>query len=46
MVVLCSSYYGESMDITFLIVVAVAMKLLKIKDNYVSDRETYLEQDL
>ena len=33
MVVLCSSYYGESVDIKFLIVVAVAMKLLKIKVN-------------
>ena len=31
MVVLCSSYYGESVDIKFLIVVAVAMKLLKLK---------------
>ena len=46
MVVLCSSYYGESVDITFLIVLAVAMKLLKIKANKVGDPETYLEQDL
>ena len=29
----------------FLIVVAVATKLLKIKGNWVSDPETYLEQD-
>ena len=33
MVVMCYSYYGESVDIEFLIVVAIAMKLLKIKDN-------------
>ena len=33
MVVLCFSYYGESMDIKFLIVVTVAMKLVKIKIN-------------
>ena len=46
MVVTCSSYCGESVDIKFLIVVAIAMKLLKIKDNQVSDPETYLEQDL
>ena len=31
---MCSSYYGESVDIKFLIVVAVAMKLLKIKVNW------------
>ena len=43
---MCSSYYGESVDITFLTVVAIATKLLKIKVNYVSDPETYLEQDL
>ena len=30
MVVLCSSYYGESVDIKFLTVVVVAVKLLKI----------------
>ena len=30
MVVMCSSYCGESVDIKFLIEVAVAMKLLKI----------------
>ena len=33
MVVLCSSYYGESADIAFLIVVAILTKLLKIKVN-------------
>ena len=33
MVVLCSLYYGESMDIQFLIVVAIATELLKIKFN-------------
>ena len=33
MVVMCSSYCGESVDIKFLIVGAVAMKLLKIKGN-------------
>ena len=46
MVVVCSSYCEESVDIKFLIVVAIAMKLLKIKDNYVSDPETLLEQNL
>ena len=46
MVVMCSLHCGESVDIKFLTVVAVAMKLLKIKDNYISDPETYLEQDL
>ena len=46
MVVLCSSYYGESMDIAFLIVVSILTKLLKIKVNEVGDPETYLEQDL
>ena len=46
MVVLCSSYYGESVDIAFLIVVAILMKLLKIQVNLVGDPETYLEQDL
>ena len=46
MVVLCSSYYGESVDIKFLTVVAIAMKLLKIKVNQVGDPETYLEQVL
>ena len=45
MVVMCSLYCGESVDIEFLIVVAVAMKLLNIKGNQVSDPETYLEQD-
>ena len=33
MVVLCSSYYGEYVDIKFLTVVAIATKLLKIKVN-------------
>ena len=46
MVVLCSSYYRESVDIAFLIVVAILTKLLKIKVNWVGDPETYLEQDL
>ena len=46
MVVLCSLYYGESVDIAFLIVVAILTKLFKIKVNKVSDPETYLEQDL
>ena len=46
MVVQCSSYYGESVDIAFLTVVAILMKLLKIKVNSVGDPETYLEQDL
>ena len=30
---MCSSYCRESVDIKFLIVVAIAMKLLKIKGN-------------
>ena len=30
----------------FLCVVAIAMKLLRINGNQVSDLETYLEQDL
>ena len=46
MVVMCFLYCGESVDIKFLIVVAIVMKLLKIKDNQVGDPETYLEQDL
>ena len=33
MVVLCSLYYGEFVDVQFLIVVAIAMELLKIKVN-------------
>ena len=33
MVVLSSSYYEESVDIAFLIVVAILMKLLKIQVN-------------
>ena len=46
MVVVCSSYYGESMDIAFLIVVSILTKLLMIQVNQVGDPETYLEQDL
>ena len=46
MVVLCFSYYGESVDVTFLIVVCILTKLLAIKVNQVSDPETYLEQFL
>ena len=30
---MCSLYCGESVDMKFLIVIAVAMKLLKIKVN-------------
>ena len=33
MVVLCSSYNGESVGMKLLTVVAIATKLLKIKDN-------------
>ena len=46
MVVLCFSYYGESVDVAFLIVVCILTKLLMIKVNYVGDPETYLEQVL
>ena len=46
MVVLCFSHYGESIDVTFLIVVCILTKLLAIKVNQVSDPETYLEQFL
>ena len=46
MVVLCFSHYGESADVTFLIVVCILTKLLAIKVNQVSDPETYLEQFL
>ena len=46
MVVLCFSYYGESVDVAFLIVVCILTKLLAIKVNWVSDPETYLEQFL
>ena len=46
MVVLCSLYYGKSVDISFLIVVVILTKLLMIKVNLVGDPETYLEQDL
>ena len=41
----CSLHCGESGDIDFLSVVAIAMKLLRINGNQVSDLETYLEQD-
>ena len=44
MVVLCFSHYGESVDVTFLIVVCILTKLLAFKVNQVSDPETYLEQ--
>ena len=33
MVVLCFSYYGESVDVAFLIVVHILTKLLVIKVN-------------
>ena len=33
MVVLCFSYYGESVDVAFLIVVCILTKLLMIKVN-------------
>ena len=46
MVVVCFLYYGESVDIAFLIVVFILTKLLMIQVNEVSDPETYLEQDL
>ena len=46
MVVLCFLYYGESVDVAFLIVVCILTKLLAIKVNQVSDPETYLEQFL
>ena len=46
MVVLCFSYYGESMDVAFLIVVCILTKLFMIKVNQVGDPETYLEQVL
>ena len=46
MVVLCFSYYGESVEVAFLIVVCILTKLLAIKVNEVSDPETYLEQFL
>ena len=46
MVVLCFSYYGESVDVAFLTVVCILTKLLVVKVNYVSDPETYLEQFL
>ena len=46
MVALCFSYYGESVDVTILIVVCILTKLLAIKVNYVGDPETYLEQYL
>ena len=46
MVALCFSYYGKSVDVTFLIVVCILTKLLAIRVNQVGDRETYLEQFL
>ena len=46
MVVLCFSYYKESVDVSFLLVVCILTKLLMIKVNQVSDPETYLEQGL
>ena len=33
MVALCFSYYGESVDVTFLIVVCISTKLLAIRVN-------------
>ena len=33
MVALCFSYYGESVDVTYLIVVCILTKLLAIKVN-------------
>ena len=46
MVVLCFSYYEESVDVAFLLVVCILTKLLTIKVNQVGDLETYLEQVL
>ena len=46
MVVLCFSYYEESVDVAYLIVVCILTRLLAIKVNQVSDPETYLEQVL
>ena len=46
MVVLCFSHYGESIDVTFLIVVYILTKLLVIKVNQVSDPETYLYTEM
>ena len=46
MVVLCFSYYEESVDVAFLLVVCILPKLLTIKVNQVSNLETYLEQVL
>ena len=46
MVVLCFLYYGDSVNVAFLIVVCILTKLLMIKVNYVGDPETYLEQVL
>ena len=46
MVVLCFSYYEESVDVAFLLVVCILTKLLMIKVNQVGDPETYLEQVL
>ena len=46
MVVLCFSYYKESVDVAFLLVVCILTKLLMIKVNQVGDPETYLEQVL
>ena len=46
MVVLCFSYYEESVDVAFLLVVCILTKLLTIKVNQVGDPETYLEQVL
>ena len=46
MVVLCFSYYEESVDVAFLLAVCILTKLLMIRVNQVGDPETYLEQVL